>query len=915
LLQHLRETTDPAGTPADADLLERFVIRRDEAAFAALVARHGPMVLGVCRRLLQDLHDAEDAFQATFLVLARKAGTLGRGDPIGAWLHGVACRTAAHARAARARRRAHERRETAMRAAQPTPAVLWEDLKPLLDEEIRRLPDKYRVPVVLCYLGAKTYDEAAREIGCPKGTLATRLAKARELLRERLSDRGVTLAAAGLAAIFAENARAGVPASLHTATVAAATSAGASVGVATLTEGVLKAMSGPKLKAVTLLLVTLGILAVGAGALAYHATGDAQPTGTGTVGAADTAKDPAPPEKARRGGADEFPWGDADDGVQVRLRPRQFRWNVGETPTFDVDLRNRGHKPVGVVRPADIWEVELDSVWYGRKIEKAAVPETPLEAGTEVKDWLALPLDGKWLRDVTGQDRYESDKNQEALPLAPGKHKVRVAFNPRPGLRPVSNAVEIEVLKGDEKEYPPRGSRPIDPGWIQVVGEKKAFLFRPDGTGRTETIAPVPFRRQLSPDGKSITYVISPSGDEAVYVADIDGKNARVVSPDKVVATSPTWSPDGRRIAFAAMRGQQWQVYVADRDGGNVRQLTGRAHGAWMPKFAPDGRLAFLSGHQRQGKLQPADLVIADGTGNKAIERDGVVLDDAWSEDGKAIAIRGVPILDYAWSRDGKAIAYSKLGALVFHEVGSGKEQEITFQDIDKRLNSHAAWLICWSPDDRAVVCSIMFLGDRQFGGPKIFGDDELFVIPRAGKPSWFGHGETVRHIEWIKDVATGERPGKERPAAPDPGPGQPEPASEVDIRSEDGKVLIGADQIQSYDWATHTLTLAPKAREELAAQLRRGERTALVTGVPFAVAVGGKNVYAGKFTTNLSSVTLPIPVIVVDAQDLEPALGADRLRIQLGYPGPTFFKGEDPRGDLRVRRALEAGGKLAKAK
>jgi RNA polymerase sigma factor (sigma-70 family) len=895
LLQHLRETTDPAGRPADGDLLERFVNRRDGAAFAALVARHGPMVLGVCRRLLQDPHDAEDAFQATFLVLARKAGTLGRGDPVGAWLHGVACRTAAHARADRNRRRAHERRETAMRAAEPSPGVLWEDLKPLLDEEIRRLPDKYRVPVVLCYLGAKTYDEAAREIGCPKGTLATRLAKARELLRERLSGRGVTLAAAGLAAIFAENLRAGVPASLHAATVAAATSAAASVGVATLTEGVLKAMAGPKLKAVTMLLVTVGILAVGAGALAYRAAEGAQSTGAGSVGAADTAKDPPPPEKARRGGVDELPWGDADDGVQVRLRPRQHRWNVGETPTFDVDLRNRGDKPAGVVRPADFWEVELDGVWYGRKIEKAAVPETPLEPGTEVKDWVALPLDGKWVRDVTGPDRYESDKNQEALPLAPGKHKVRVAFNPRPGLRPVSNAVQIEVLKGDEKEYPPRGSRPTDPGWIRVVGEKKALLFRPDGTGRTESTAPVPFGRQQSPDGKSIAY-ISSSGDEAVYVADVDGKNARKVSPDKAVAASPGWSPDGRRIAFAARRGEQWQVYAVDRDGGNVRQLTDSPHGAWMSKFAPDGRLAYVSWHQRQGKLQPADLVIADGTDSKAV-------------------VRGVPVLDYAWSRDGKAIAYSEPGALVFHEVGSGKEQEIAFQDIDKRLTSHAAWLICWSPDDRAVVCSIMFLGGRQFGGPKIFGDDELFVIPRAGKPIWFEPGEKVRHIEWIKDVATVERPGKERPAALDAGPGQPGPASEVDIRSEDGKVLIAADQIRSYDWATHTLTLAPKAREELAARLRKGERTALVAGVPFAVAVDGKTVYTGKFTTNLSSVTMPTPVVVVDAQELEPALGADRLRIQLGYPGPTFFKGDDPRGDPRVRKALEAGGKLAKAK
>src|SRR5262249_54456238 len=136
LLRCLRGSIDPAESPVDADLLDRFVQDRDEAAFAALVARHGPMVLGVCRRLLYDPRDAEDAFQATFLVLVRKADTLGKGDPVGAWLHGVACRTAAHARSDRARRATRERRATEMPTVEPSPAVLWDDLRPVLDEEV-----------------------------------------------------------------------------------------------------------------------------------------------------------------------------------------------------------------------------------------------------------------------------------------------------------------------------------------------------------------------------------------------------------------------------------------------------------------------------------------------------------------------------------------------------------------------------------------------------------------------------------------------------------------------------------------------------------------------------------------------------------------------------------------------------------
>jgi hypothetical protein len=131
-----------------------------------------------------------------------------------------------------------------------------------------------------------------------------------------------------------------------------------------------------------------------------------------------------------------------------------------------------------------------------------------------------------------------------------------------------------------------------------------------------------------------------------------------------------------------------------------------------------------------------------------------------------------------------------------------------------------------------------------------------------------------------------------------------------VDIRSDDGKVLIAADQIRSYDWATHTLTLAPKARQELADQLRKSKR--LVSGIPFAVAVGGKAVYSGTFTSVESSRSFSTPVILTDPAVLDPKLSADQVRIQLGYPTAAFFKGDDPRSDKRIHEALKAAGKLA---
>lgn len=185
-----------ADGPSDADLVGRFAAGRDEAAFALLVRRHGPAVFGVCRRLLGHHQDAEDAFQAVFVVLARRAGGLRRSEVVGNWLYGVAVNVARKARAARLRRSAVERE-----AVRPTdaPAREWDDLAELVDRELAALPDKYRAAVVLCDLNGRTVRDAAGEVGCPPKTLGTRLLRGRALLAGRLSRRGVTLPAAGLA--------------------------------------------------------------------------------------------------------------------------------------------------------------------------------------------------------------------------------------------------------------------------------------------------------------------------------------------------------------------------------------------------------------------------------------------------------------------------------------------------------------------------------------------------------------------------------------------------------------------------------------------------------------------------------------------------------------------------------------------
>ena len=213
------------GRLSDAELLERFADREGEgaeAAFAALVGRHGPRVLGACLRVLGDPHEAEDAFQATFLVLARKAGAIGRREQLAGWLHGVALRTALKARAHSARRRRRER-DAAPTIEATLAAEDRDELRGVLDEEIARLPEKYRDPVVLCHLEGVSRSEASRRLCCPENTLNVRLLRARGRLREGLTRRGFAPSAALLAAgLWPDSASAALPSGLAETTARAA---------------------------------------------------------------------------------------------------------------------------------------------------------------------------------------------------------------------------------------------------------------------------------------------------------------------------------------------------------------------------------------------------------------------------------------------------------------------------------------------------------------------------------------------------------------------------------------------------------------------------------------------------------------------------------------------------------------------
>jgi len=271
VLRQLRHTglLPEGGEPTDGQLLERFVRRGDGAALEALVRRHAPMVWGVCRRVLPHHHDAEDAFQATFLVLVRKAASIASRELLANWLYGVAHQTAIKARQTAAKRRAREKQVPDMPDAEALPDVhnTHRDLLPLLDQELTRLPDKYRAALVLCDLEGKTRKEAARQLGLPEGTVASRQARARTLLAKRLARHGPAVSGAALAG----QTSAAVPAAvlnsaLRAATVAASGQALAglvSERVASLTEGVLKAMLLTKLKSAAFALLVVGLILFG----------------------------------------------------------------------------------------------------------------------------------------------------------------------------------------------------------------------------------------------------------------------------------------------------------------------------------------------------------------------------------------------------------------------------------------------------------------------------------------------------------------------------------------------------------------------------------------------------------------------------------------------------------------------------
>jgi RNA polymerase sigma factor (sigma-70 family) len=438
LTQTLHRLASSGAAVSDADLLRRFLLFQEEAAFTALVRRHGSMVLGVCRRVLGNHHDAEDAFQATFLVLARKAHAVADPAALANWLYGVAYRTALKARAATARRLA---KEMQMRERPRSAAVVpedWAELEACLDQELQRLPDHYRLPVVLCDLEGLSRKAAAGRIGVSEGTLSGQLFRARRMLAQRLQRHGLVLSAGALATLLSQAGAGATPApavvqatvkaGVAAVTAPSALAAMVSAPVLSLTTGVIGSMYLHKLKQLsTALAVLVAVLGLGWACYALAATSPNP--------ARATSSGPAPHDK-RAAAKDQGPHNGGQamaDLLRNRKVLRELRCTVEQWDDLEdileaADQRIQKtmtplHKggPGGQGGPPDF--EKLHKQWmkqcqaeYGKAIQQITTTILKLK---QVKRLGQLELQAR------GMAVYEDDRVRKALNLT-GKQRAQV---------------------------------------------------------------------------------------------------------------------------------------------------------------------------------------------------------------------------------------------------------------------------------------------------------------------------------------------------------------------------------------------------------------------------------------------------------------------------------------------------------
>jgi RNA polymerase sigma factor (sigma-70 family) len=627
----------------DAELLERFLLRRDCVAFEAIVRRHGPMVLGVSRRILRNDADAQDAFQATFLVLVRRAHAIRPGGKLCNWLYGVARNCALKARAMNRKRQVKER-EAHNHAAPHADRTQSKELQQLLDTELATLPEHYRTPILLCDLEGMTIKEAALQLGCPAGTMATRLRRGRTLLAKRLARAGLTVGAASVAALLGQgNASALLPPALLAKTLALAMPTTvqsvtmlASLKVTALCEGVLKTMLLAKLKAIAAVLVAV-ILIFGAGAALFnyaHGTpADDRHAGTGKQQPGDEVNR----ERAQRQKA--LNPSDKDKSAE---HDALASWK--EATLISVEgSAGAGWSPDGqtfaVLLPKKISIYDRKNMKVALDLEQADAlglafsPDGKLLAtshGTPAKLVLwdlstGKPLATRGLaKNNLGAVAFSPDGNV----LATSTGDTNITFWSVKALRTEGDGVQIRTIR--ENAGSVRALAYSRDGHVFAAAsfESCAKLFEP-ATGKQVGVVACPGKEGSGDAGENVlAFAFSPSGkllatankDGTVALAEIPtGKLLTTLKGHTGAVTSVAFSPDGKTIASAGedKTARLWDI-ASEKE---IAVLKAHTRKLSTVAFSPDGKYLMTAGDDAVRLWVHAEAPIVKGSGSPPLER------------------------------------------------------------------------------------------------------------------------------------------------------------------------------------------------------------------------------------------------------------------------------------------------------
>ncbi len=745
VLRYVRNfvTSQECAEGSDRQLLQQFIARRDEHAFAALLQRHDPLVLGACRQVLRDTHDAEDAFQATFLVLARKAASICKHESLAAWLYRVALNISRTAKSGTAQRRTHERRVVLMSETSSPDEGDLRDWQPLIHEEVDRLPEKYRVPVVLCYFKGKTHHEAARELAWPLGTVKGRLARARNLLRTRLGRRGLALSAAGVAAALTQSAAWGqVPAVLFSHTVKAAVcfARGASIPAGAVSEHALTLAKEALPVITTTKLAALAVLMMSAALLVTYSLVAGTPPDRQEGRPLDPHRLDLPGANAQ---AEPLP-----AGVVARMGTPRFRHGG---PVLSMAYLSGGKVLatggyIGTRRETRIGRIRLWDTATGKELRQfqlkgtahvAASPDGKTLAGADESEGVIYLWDA-----ATGKEirRLKSSRSGFGGILP-------VAFSPD-GRRLVAGGHELRMwdvesgkllhsLDGEESVIQLSFSAESKILAVRYCDLIPMRLFQIDPWKELAPLRPKWDMELLvfSPDRKTLAVTAKASGSIYLYdvVAGTEQREIRahqVLDPDGVGhqrVTALAFSPEGKTLASAASDKtiRLWAVAT----GKERQRFPADSYGLGALAFAPDGKA--LAWANSAGLIRIWDLQ----TGRASHGHDGhsgVVTSVALTPDSKTLITAGAdatirfwetgtgkelrrfeghqgPIASVHLSPDGKTLASVSPADKTVRvwDLSTGKEVRL-FRASSTYCD--AAWL----PDNRTLVI-------RRYDDPAVY--------------------------------------------------------------------------------------------------------------------------------------------------------------------------------------------------